>query len=112
MKRKNITFIGLNYAPEDTAIGLYSTQWVNFLKDSGFNVSVITAFPYYPQWKIDASYKDKPTFLREEIEGVDVFRYKQYVPSNPTFFKRIIHLSDFTLGSLKNLFKACLNKFV
>ena len=105
MKRKNITFIGLNYAPEDTAIGLYSTQWVNFLKDSGFNVSVITAFPYYPQWKIDASYKDKPTFLREEIEGVDVFRYKQYVPSNPTFFKRIIHLSDFTLGSLKNLYK-------
>jgi len=105
LEKKNITFIGLNYAPEDTAIGLYSTQWVNFLKDSGFNVSVITAFPYYPQWEIEASYKKKSTFFREEIDGVDVIRYKQYVPKNPTFFKRIIHLTDFTFGSFRNLYK-------
>jgi colanic acid biosynthesis glycosyl transferase WcaI len=32
-------------------------------------------------------------------------RYKQYVPKAPTFFKRIIHLIDFTLGSFINLFK-------
>jgi len=105
LKKKNITFIGLNYAPEDTAIGLYSTQWVDFLKSKGFNVSVITAFPYYPQWEIEQSYKKRPTFFREKINGVDVIRYKQYVPKNPTFFKRIIHLMDFTLGSFRNLYK-------
>lgn len=105
MKKKNITFIGLNYAPEDTAIGLYSTQWVNFLKEHHFNVSVITAFPYYPQWEIEQSYKNKSTFFHEKINDVNVYRYKQYVPKNPTFFKRIIHLMDFTFGSFRNLYK-------
>ena len=105
MKTKNITFIGLNYAPEDTAIGLYSTQWVDFLKEHGFNVTVITAFPYYPKWEIDPEYKKKPTFYYEKLNDIDVYRYKQYVPKNPTFFKRIIHLLDFTFGSFRNLYK-------
>lgn len=105
MKTKNITFIGLNYAPEDTAIGLYSTQWVDYLNDHGFNVSVITAFPYYPQWEISDDYKRRSTFLKEDRNGIRILRYKQYVPKNPTFFKRIIHLLDFTFGSFINLFK-------
>ncbi|MCF6295142.1 MAG: WcaI family glycosyltransferase [Flavobacteriaceae bacterium] len=105
MKQKNITFISLNYAPEDTAIGLYSTQWANYLETKGCNVSVITAFPYYPQWEISKAYENKPKFLKEEQDGIKVFRYKQYVPKTPTFFKRIIHLIDFTLGSLINLYK-------
>lgn len=103
--KKEITFISLNYAPEDTAIGLYSTQWVDYLKDNGCNVSVITAFPYYPQWEITQEYKDKPKFLKEEKDSIKVFRYKLYVPKTPTFFKRIIHLIDFTLGSIINLYK-------
>ncbi|MBF8149001.1 WcaI family glycosyltransferase [Winogradskyella sp. F6397] len=102
---KNITFISLNYAPEDTAIGLYSTQWVDFLRESGYNVTVITAFPYYPKWEISKEYKQKKTFLKEELNGTTVLRYKQYVPKKPTFLKRIIHLSDFTIGSIFNLFK-------
>ncbi|MBT8265587.1 MAG: WcaI family glycosyltransferase [Bacteroidia bacterium] len=105
MKKKNITFIGLNYAPEDTAIGLYSTQWVDFLNDNGFNVTVITAFPYYPQWKISEDYANKSTFYREERNGIKILRYKQYVPKSPSFLKRIIHLLDFTIGSFINLFK-------
>lgn len=103
--KNNITFIGLNYAPEDTAIGLYSTQWVNFLKEAGFNITVITAFPYYPKWEISEDYKKQKTFIKEELNGVTILRYKQYVPKNPTFLKRIIHLSDFTFGSFINLFK-------
>ena len=36
---------------------------------------------------------------------MDIIRYKQYVPKKPTFFKRIIHLTDFTFGSFVNLYK-------
>ena len=109
MRKKSITFIGLNYAPEDTAIGLYSTQWVSFLKQNGFEVNVITAFPYYPQWRIWDAYRDKPRFYEEELGGLRVIRYKQYVPKSPNFIKRILHLIDFTLGSWRNLYriKAC-----
>ena len=43
--------------------------------------------------------------LKESINGVNVFRSKQYVPSKPTFFKRILHLSSFTFGNFLNLFR-------
>lgn len=105
MNITNITFISLNYAPEDSAIGLYSTQWVDFLREAGYNVTVVTAFPYYPKWEIAEEYKQKKRFLKEELNGTTVLRYKQYVPKNPSFLKRIIHLLDFTLGSFFNLYK-------
>jgi colanic acid biosynthesis glycosyl transferase WcaI len=105
LNKKHITFISLNYAPEDSAIGLYSSQWVEFLESNGHNVTVVTAFPYYPQWEIYNDYKSKPLFHKESIAQTTILRYKQYVPKTPTFFKRIIHLLDFTFGSLINLFK-------
>lgn len=105
MKNKNITIIGVNYAPEDSAIGLYTTQKAEYLVSKGYSVSVITGFPYYPQWDIRSDYKDKSRWYQETINDVLVYRYKQYVPSDPTFTKRIIHLLSFTLGNSINLFK-------
>lgn len=102
---KKITIIGINYYPEDSAIGLYSTQKAEFLVKQGFDVTVITGFPYYPQWQIWDEYKRKPYLFKETVNGVKILRSKQYVPSNPTFSKRIIHLISFTLGNFINLFK-------
>ena len=71
----------------------------------GFDVTVITGFPYYPQWEIRQDYKSKNYLVKETINGVKVYRSKQYVPKDPTFIKRIIHLISFTLGNFINLFK-------
>lgn len=101
----NITVVGVNYFPEDSAIGLYSTQMAEFLSENSHNVSVITGFPYYPKWKIKEDYKDKPSFYKEKVNNVNIYRYKLYVPSKPSFLKRIIHLISFTLGSFVNVFK-------
>ena len=105
MKKKNITFISLNFAPEDSAIGLYSSQWAKHLDSNGHKVTVVTAFPYYPQWEIIEKYKKKPRFFQEYIGQIKLLRYKQYVPKKPSFFKRILHIIDFTIGSFVNLFK-------
>lgn len=105
LNKKHITFIGLNYAPEDTAIGLYSTQMVEALIDAGAQVNVVTAFPYYPQWKIARDYQNKPNYLKEDHKGAKLYRYKQYVPEQPTFLKRVIHILSFTKGSFFNLRK-------
>ena len=105
MKKKNITFISLNFAPEDSAIGLYSSQWVKFLESNGHDITVVTAFPYYPQWEIYKDYNSKPRFFKESTGQTTILRYKQYVPKVPTFFKRIVHLIDFTIGSFINLIK-------
>ena len=102
---KKITLISGYYYPEQTAIGLYNTQMVEYLEKKGYEVSVITGFPNYPEWKIRDNYKDKNTFFSETIGNTKVYRYKQYVPSNPTFLKRIFLIMSFTYGSLINIFK-------
>lgn len=76
-----------------------------YLAANGWNVTMITGFPHYPEWKIHKSYRTKKTFYSEVIKGVHVKRYKHFVPKNPSFFKRIIQLIDFTGGSYFNLLK-------
>lgn len=100
----NITLIGINFYPEDTAIGLYSTQMAEYLAKNN-SVTVITGFPYYPQWEISSEYRDKKTFLTEQHENITIHRYKQYVPQKPSLKNRIIHLLDFTFGSVRNILK-------
>ena len=102
---KRITIIGPNYYPEDSAIGLYTTQKAEYLLKKGFEVTMVTGFPYYPQWEIWNDYKLNSYYINENINGVQVYRYKQYVPQKPTFTRRIIHLLSFTLGSVPNIFK-------
>jgi len=76
-----------------------------YMVKKGYRVTVIAGFPYYPQWIINDEYKERKAYQKEEINGVTVFRYKQYVPENPTFLKRIVHLLSFTMGSFFNIFK-------
>jgi len=102
--KNSVTIIGVNFYPEDSAIGLYSTQMAEYLAKD-FNVEVITGFPYYPQWEIQENYKNKNRFLTEEKDVIKIYRYKQYVPKNPSFKNRILHLLDWTFGSMRNLFK-------
>ena len=103
--KNNITLIGINFYPEDSSTGLYSTQMCEYLSEQAYNIDVITGFPYYPQWEIKEDYKNKSRFLKEKKDDINIYRYKQYVPKNPSFKNRIVHLLDFTLGSFVNLFK-------
>jgi colanic acid biosynthesis glycosyl transferase WcaI len=100
---KDITFITVNYAPEDTAIGLYTSQLAEFLVTKGYNVSVLTGFPYYPMWKIHESYLDKPDYFTEVINGVTIHRSRFYVPSNRNFFYRALHILSFNYNNFFNL---------
>ncbi len=102
---KKITIIGVNFYPEDTSTGLYTTQMAEYLSENGFEISVVTGFPYYPQWEIWKNYRDKPKILEEDYKGIKIYRFKQFTPKTPSFLKRIRHILSFTFGSLKNLKK-------
>jgi len=111
MKIKNSTFniqhltlIGVNFYPEDSSTGLYSTQMMDYLSQF-YNVDVITGYPYYPEWEIREEYQNRGKFLVEKKGDINIYRYKQYVPKNPNFKNRVLHLLDFTLGSVRNIFK-------
>ncbi len=47
-----ILVYGINYSPELTGIGKYTGEMVEWLARNGHEVRVITAPPYYPEWKV------------------------------------------------------------
>ena len=102
--KKKITLIGINFYPEDSSTGLYSTQMAEYLAKK-HEIEVITGFPYYPKWEIPEEYQNRPKYLTEKKENIIIYRYKQYVPKEPTFTNRILHLLDFTFASIPNIFK-------
>lgn len=85
---------GINYAPELTGIGKYTGEMAEKLAEEGHDVTVITAPPYYPEWKVHASYKKKGWYV-EHSKGVRIYRVPLYVPSKVSSLKRIIHEFSF-----------------
>lgn len=97
---KRILVIGINFAPELTGIGKYTGEMVNWLADNNYDCSVVTAFPYYPHWKVQEPYKSN--FYKREIlkDGkIKLYRCPLYVPQKPSGLKRIIHDFSFFLSS-------------
>lgn len=89
-----ILIYGINYAPELTGIGKYTGEMAPWLAAQGHDVSVVTAPPYYPEWKVRKDYSGK-LWQKELLDGVIVYRCPLYVPKNVTSVKRIIHEFSF-----------------
>lgn len=98
-----ILICGLNFAPEMIGIGKYTTELAEYLHRSGHSVKVITAPPYYPQWKIFNDYSSR-SYCKELWREIPLIRCPIYVPKQPTSLSRIIHLVSFGLSSLPALF--------
>jgi len=73
-----VAILGINYAPEPTGIAPYTTGLAMGLAERGHDVTVLTGYPHYPQWKRDQS----GAGLRSEkyIDGVRVRRFSHFVP--------------------------------
>lgn len=92
-----ILVYGINYSPELTGIGKYTGEMVGWMAREGHEVRVITAPPYYPQWKVGERYSSW-RYRREEGEAT-VWRCPLYVPAQPSTLKRLLHLGSFALSS-------------
>ncbi len=81
-----VLIASLNYAPEPTGIGPYSSGLAEGLQALGHDVQVITGIPHYPQW---TNYTDVHRLrTRELINGVEVLRLGHYVPPGGVGIKR------------------------
>jgi len=99
-----ILIYSLNFYPELTGIGKYSWEMSEWLNLKGHEVRVVTALPYYPEWKIHSDYR-KYSYKTENIDGVKIFRSPLWVPSLPSAIKRILHLMSYAVLSFPVLFK-------
>jgi colanic acid biosynthesis glycosyl transferase WcaI len=105
-----IIVYGINYAPEMTGIGRYTTEMCEWLVLQGHQVDVITALPYYPEWRIHPTHQGKG-WQKEMINGVRIFRCPLYVPSRVTGLARMLHDFSFFLSSGFQWTKAFFRKY-
>lgn len=94
---------GINFAPEPTGIGKYTGEMALWLLDQGHDVRVVTAPPYYPDWKLGEGYKGWQ-YRRERITGavgnaMSIWRCPVWVPHRPTGLRRVVHLFSFAVSS-------------
>jgi putative colanic acid biosynthesis glycosyltransferase WcaI len=94
-----IHVLGINYWPETTGIAVFTTGRAEYLASCGHRVTMCTAVPYYPQWKIAGEYRGR-LLAREEHEGVDIRRCPLYVPSRVTPLRRVAHEASFIAAAL------------
>jgi colanic acid biosynthesis glycosyl transferase WcaI len=82
---------------------------MNWLAQQGYDCTVVTTYPYYPQWKIEKEYKRRSYwYSREQKENVQVHRCPHYVPSTPGGIKRMMLDLTFTVSAFfKILQLAC-----
>jgi colanic acid biosynthesis glycosyl transferase WcaI len=104
-----VLLYSLNYSPELTGIGKYNGEMSKWLVNNAVEVQVVSAKPYYPEWKLHTDYSALGYYSSID-NGVSVIRCPLYVPAQPSALKRIIHLISFALNSMFVLFKKLFSK--
>lgn len=94
-----VTIWGINYRPESTGIAPYNAELAEYLANAGCEVSVVTGFPYYPQWQKAPADRGR-LYRRDVIAGVPVYRCAHYVPRRASTLRRMLHELSFGLSSL------------
>lgn len=90
---------GINFSPELTGIGKYTSEMSHWLARQGHQVRAVVAPPYYPQWKVWEGYSGLA--YRVESGGrVKVYRCPLWIPRTPWGLARIAHLCSFAFSSL------------
>jgi len=118
MTQKRILLIGGNFYPELTGIGKYNGEMMDWLADDGNICTVITTYPYYPDWKINEPYNKKSFWYSREYKEtnsgtgnpVKIYRCPHYVPVNPSGLTRILSDISFCLSCSVMVFLALFKK--
>ena len=86
--------VAINYAPEVTGIGPYTTDLAQRLAAAGWDVRVVTGRPHYPQWR--------PMELPSVADdGVQVERVRHSIPATPSMAGRVRMELEFGVRALQ-----------
>ena len=94
-----LLILGHNYAPEALGIGPYTTGLAEHFRGRGDEVTVLTTFPHYPNYRWQA----RPGFYRREVHaGVVVRRLRVILPGGRGAIRRVVFDSSVGMSLLIN----------
>jgi glycosyltransferase involved in cell wall biosynthesis len=91
---------GMNYGPEVTGIGPYTTDLAEHLARLGNDVVVSTTYPHYPHWRWQGG-AQRPV---ERRNGVEVRRGKVVLPRRRSLGWRVLYDSSLAGVTVANAF--------
>lgn len=110
MDKKRILLISHNFSPEPIGIGKYNGEMLSWLVGRGYDCTVITTFPYYPYWKVQAPYKN--TWYKKEVvhnqeskATLTIYRCPSYIPKDPTGKRRAMQDFSYWVSMFFMVFK-------
>ncbi|WP_212003645.1 WcaI family glycosyltransferase [Chitinophaga sp. HK235] len=112
---KRILMITSNYAPEPNGIGKYNGELIHWLAARGYDCTVLTTYPYYPEWKISQVYRRNQYFfstenIAAEHKPIKVYRCPHYVPAQPSGKKRVLQDFSFSLAASGKMLQLLLQR--
>ena len=118
MAQKRILLIGGNFYPELTGIGKYNGEMMDWLAEDGNICTVVTTYPYYPDWKIKEPYYKKSFWFSRSYKAtqsgtgnnIKIYRCPHFVPANPSGLTRILSDVSFCLSCTAMVFLALFKK--
>lgn len=102
MKIQKVLLISHNFLPEPTGIGKYNGEMIEWLSNNNYDCTVVTTFPYYPHWQVQAPYTNR--WYKKEVlqyktnHPVTVYRCPSYIPQKPTGKKRMMQDMSFWMS--------------
>ena len=95
-----ILILGINYFPERTSVSPFTTGLSEHLAAQGHSVRVVTAFPYYPEWRTWKEYRGRLTQF-EVRNRVEIRRVLHFVPWRASSLaERLLHDFSFAIAAL------------
>lgn len=90
----------INYSPEIIGIAKYNNEFIEYLLSKGHEVRIITAPPYYPQWRVWKKYSSYKYKYESRNDGfLKIFRCPIFIPKKPFGILRILYLLSFFISS-------------
>ena len=98
MKPNRILFLSDNFPPEVNAPDIRTFEHCKEWVKQGYDVTVITCNPNFPQGKVYEGYRNS-LLKKEIIEGIKVVRVWSYITENSGFFKRTFDYISFGISA-------------
>lgn len=94
---RRLVIYGMNYAPEFAGIGRYTGEIAEHFAAMGVDVTVVTAPPHYPGWRVRDGYANR--FSRRREGGVRVVRAPLLLRENMNGLWRLLAPLSFSATS-------------